>query len=108
MMHIEFFYQVPTYFNPALARMVTTLAEVTLKTHFRVDLSILGLMLGVLECRLVSWEEGRFFALQCWWLGCQVRAAVAVLPPHRHMSNEVQGVLFQLCSEIPAQHSHWV
>lgn len=74
-MHIEFMYWISTYFNPALAGMVTTIAEASLKIHFRVDLSILGLMLCWLECRLVSCE-GRFFPLQCWWLGCQVSGAV--------------------------------
>lgn len=74
-MHIEFLYWVFTYFNPALAEMITTIAEANLKTPFRADLSILGLMLCVLECRLLSYE-GRFFPLQCWWLGCQVSGAV--------------------------------
>lgn len=106
-MHTEFLYRVPTCFNPALAKDDNSYCWGEFKTTFRADFSILVEMLCVLECRLVSWE-GRFFPLQCWWLGCQVSAA-----PDRHMSNEVQGVGSQLYSEIPlagipAQHSDGV
>lgn len=106
-MLIELEYWVSTYFNPASAGRITTIAEANLKIHFRADPSILGWVLCVLGCRLVS-SEGRFFPLQCWWLGCQVSGAVTW-----YKSNEVQGVVFQLYSEIPlagipAQHSDWV
>lgn len=105
-MHVELVYWVSTYFNPASARMITAIAEANLKIHFRVGLPILGSMPCVLQC---SWE-GRFFPLQWWWLGCQVSGAVTCC---FHMSNKVQGVVFQLYSEIPlagipAQHSDWV
>lgn len=54
MMHIQFVYSISTYFNSALGRMMRTIDEVNLKIHFRVDLSILGLMYCLLECRLVN------------------------------------------------------
>lgn len=105
MMHIEFVYWISTYFNPALARTTTTIAEASLKIHFRVDLSILGSMLCWLGCRLLSCEV---FSTAVLMLGPSGEWSSDVLPPERHMSNEVQ--VFELCSEIPlagipAQHS---
>lgn len=82
-MHTEFVYWLSTDFNPALARMITTIAEANLKTRFRADLSILFLMLlcvGMQPAQL--W--GQVFSTPVLMVGLSGECSSDVVPPERH------------------------